>query len=257
MLSFRAMIPRFHLSRSLALFVLSSLTFIAPALAQTPPPEPKVWTVAASAGLALTSGNSDTSTVNAAYDLVYDPPSKNLIKSDALFIRGKTEGDLTASRLGFNVRDEYQISTRTYVFGQNQYLRDQFKDIDYLIAPTGGIGYKLIDTALTKLAVDGALGAVWEKNPGADVHASGAIVLGEKLLQNITATTTITQAISALWKTSDFDDSLVTFGIGLAAAMSTRTQLKVELLDTYKNKPPSADIQKNDVAILMAIVYKR
>ena len=38
--------------------------------------------------------------------------------------------------------------------------------------------------------------------------------------------------------------------------MSTRTQLKIELLDTYKNLPPLPTVQKNDVALLMAIVYK-
>jgi hypothetical protein len=38
--------------------------------------------------------------------------------------------------------------------------------------------------------------------------------------------------------------------------MSTHTQLKIEVLDTYKNLPPLPTIQKNDVAILMAIVYK-
>ena len=257
MLCSAAMIYRLHLDCPFVLAAALVCAHAVPAGAQTPPPEPKVWTVAASAGLALTSGNTDTSTVNAAYDLVYDPPSKNLIKSDALLIRGKTEGDLTASRFGVNVRDEYQLTTRAYLFGQNQYLHDKFKDIDYLIAPTGGLGYKLLDTAATKLSVDGALGAVWEKNPGFDVKTSGAIVLGEKLQQTLAATTTVTQAVTALWKTKDFDDSLVTFGIGLAASMSTRTQLKVELLDTFKNKPPSLDIKKNDVAILMAIVYKR
>ena len=46
------------------------------------------------------------------------------------------------------------------------------------------------------------------------------------------------------------------FSLGVAAAMSNRTQLKVELLDTYQNKPPLATIQKNDVAILVAVVYK-
>jgi putative salt-induced outer membrane protein YdiY len=246
-----------QLSRCLAICVCLIGARGIPAFAQTPPPEPKVWTVAASAGLALTSGNSDTSTINAAYDLVYDPPGRNLVKSDALFIRGKTEGDLSASRFGLNLRDEYQLNARAYVFGQNQYLRDKFKNIDYLIAPTGGLGYKLLDTAATKLNVDGALGAVWEKNPGFDVKASGAIAAGEKLVRTLTATTTLTQTVTALWKTSDFDDALLTFGVSLAAAMSTRTQLKVELLDTFKNKPPSAAIEKNDVAILMALVYKR
>jgi hypothetical protein len=66
----------------------------APAIAQPPPAQtppaqtpapPKVWTVAVSAGLALASGNTDTSTINAAYDIVYDPKTKNVVKSDALY----------------------------------------------------------------------------------------------------------------------------------------------------------------------------
>lgn len=227
-----------------------------PAFAQAPP-EPKIWTVAASAGLALTSGNTDTSTVNAAYDIVYDPHTKNVVKSDGLLIRGKTEGELSANRLGLNIRDEYALTRRAFVFGQNQYLRDEFKNIDYLIAPVGGLGYKLFDTARTKVAVDGGLGGVWEKNPDVDVRASGAVTAGEKLVQTLSPTTTLTQSFGALWKTKDFDDAMYTVGVGLAAAMSTRTQLKVELLSVYKNKPPSPTVKKNDVAVLMAIVYKR
>ena len=209
-----------------------------------------------SAGLALTSGNTDTSTVNAAYDLVYNPQTKNVVKSDALFLRGKTEDVLSANRVGVNARDEYSLTARTYVFGQNAFLKDEFKQIDYLIAPTAGVGYKLFDTMITKLSVDGSAGGVWEKNPGLDVSSSGAISLGEKLTQTVTKTTTVTQSIVALWKTKNFDDALYTFGVGVAAAMSTRTQLKIELLDTFKNVPPLPTVQKNDVALLMAIVYK-
>ena len=73
------------------------------------PDEPKIWTLTTSAGLALTQGNRDTSTVNASYDLVYDPPGRNIVKSDALLIRGKTEGELTGSRLGVNIRDEFKL----------------------------------------------------------------------------------------------------------------------------------------------------
>lgn len=227
------------------------------AFAQAPAPaEPKIWTVALSAGLALTSGNTDTSTLNAAYDLVYNPQTKNVVKSDGLMLRGKTEGVVSANRYGLNVRDEYSLTPRAFVFGQNVYLKDEFKQIDYLLAPTAGVGYKLYDSMATKLAVDGGVGAVWEKNPGFDVSSSGALTLGEKLTQTVTATTTITQSISALWKTKNFDDALYTFGAGVAAAMSTRTQLKIELLDTYKNLPPLPTVQKNDVALLMAIVYK-
>jgi putative salt-induced outer membrane protein YdiY len=241
---------------SVFFFVFSSTT-MSPLFAQAPPPAPhKVWTLAASAGLALTSGNADTSNVNAAYDLVFDPQTRNIVKSDALLLRGTTEGDLSADRFNWNIRDQYTVNGRTYVFGQNQYLRDSFKDIDYLLAPTGGIGYKLLNTPETTLDTDLGAGGVWEKNADAVVEGSGAITLGEKLSRKLTSTTTFTQSFAGLWKTKDLDDSLYQFGVGIAAAVSSRVQLKVELLDVYKNKPPTAAVKKNDLATIVAIVYK-
>lgn len=239
-----------------ALLAAAVLAGASPALAQAPPPEPKIWTVAAGAGLALTSGNKDTSTVNASYDLTYDPQTRNVVKSDGLLIRGETDNEVSADRIGLNLRDEYELTDRVYVFGQNQYLRDRFKSIDYLLAPSGGVGYKLIDTTATKLGVDAGLGGVWEKNTDLDVDSSGAVTLGQKLQHALTGTTTLTESYSGLWKTGDFGDSLHVFSVGAAAAISARTQLKVELLDTYKSLPPLPTVQKNDVAILIALVYK-
>jgi putative salt-induced outer membrane protein YdiY len=242
--------------RSIAITIVTSVLLSGTAAWAQAPAEPKIWTFNASAGLALTSGNKDTSTVNAAYDFAYDPQTRNVVKSDALLIRGKSDGELNANRLGINVRDEYRVKANVFVFGQNQYLKDEFKNIDYLIAPTGGVGVKVLDTMQTKFTVDVGAGGVWEKNPGFDVRSSGAVVAGERLTQTLTATTTLTQSVMALWKTKDWDDSLYTFGVGIAASISARTQLKFEVLDTYKNLPPSPTIQKNDVAVLMAIVYK-
>jgi hypothetical protein len=99
-------------------------------------------------------------------------------------------------------------------------------------------------------------GGVWEKNTGDEVRSSGDVTASETLSQTLTATTTLTQSVSALWKTKEWDDSLYTFGVGVAAAISARTQLKVEVLDVYKNLPPLPTIKKNDVAVLMALVYK-
>ncbi len=252
----RATVADVKTHQTLAAFALVCLVPASEALAQTPPPAPKIWTVAAGAGLALTSGNTDTSTVNASYEVTYDPQRRNIVRSDGLIIRGTTNDETTADRLGLNVRDEYRLNTRIYVFGQNQYLRDRFKNIQYLLAPTGGIGAKISDTATTKFGADLGVGGVWEKNNGIDVNSSGAITLGEKLAQTLTPTTTLTQSYAGLWKTGDFGDSLHVFSAGVAASMSTRTQLKVEFLDTYKNQPPLITIKKNDVAVLVTIVYK-
>jgi putative salt-induced outer membrane protein YdiY len=154
-----------------------------------------------------------------------------------------------------NVRDEYALTQRALVFGQVRYLRDTFKDIDYLIAPTVGLGYKIVDTAPTRLAVDVGAGGVWERNTGLGTSASGAVTLGETLTHKLTGTATLTQSINGLWKTSDFGDALYTITLGLAASVTQKSTLKLELLETYKTVPPLPTIQKQDVALVTSFVY--
>src|SRR5262249_62068200 len=103
---------------------------------------------------------------------------------------------------------------------------------------------------------DGSAGVVWEKNTGLDVATSGALAVGQKLQHQLTGNTMLTEAFAGLWKTEDLEDALFTLGVSVAASMSTRTQLKFEVLDTFKNKPPLPTIQANDVAVLMSLVYK-
>jgi putative salt-induced outer membrane protein YdiY len=237
-------------------FLASLVSLPIVASAQTPPPPPPGWIGSAAAGLALTQGNSDTSTVNIGYEIKRDNGSKILLGSTGLFIRGDSAGELTTDRLALDGRVDRKLSARTSLFGQAQYLRDSFKQIDYLISPTVGVSRLLLKNARTELGVDGGVGVVWEKNPGLGTSHDGAIVAGQKLAHKLTATTALTERIAALWKMDDFDDALYTFGIGLAASITSATQLKVELLDTLKNKPPSASVEKNDVAVLVSFVYK-
>lgn len=224
--------------------------------AQTPAPTGPWTTQTASAGLALTQGNKDTSSVNLGYELVYDPKTRNVVKSDGLLLYGKTDGEKTADRLGLNIRDEHQLTSRSYTYVQNQYLRDEFKNIAYLVAPTVGVGYRVVDTALTKFSVDAGVGGVWEKAPDADVKKSGAITFGDKLSRKISATAAISQSFTALYKTADFDDALYTFGVALTSSLSAHSQLKVEVLDVYKNLAP-VPFKKNDVALIVGFVLKR
>ena len=70
----------------------------------------------------------------------------------------------------------------------------------------------------------------------------------------LTATATFTQSANGLWKTSDFGDTLYTIAAGLAATITQRTQLKVELLELYKSQPPPG-IEKGDLSLITSVVY--
>ena len=204
----------------------------------------------------MTSGNSDTSTVNAAYELKRETGSPFVFKSSGLLVWGKSEGVLTSDRLGLDGRVERKLSERTSLYAQTQYLRDSFKAIDYLIAPTVGLTRLLVKNDRSEFGVDGGVGGVWEKNPGVDADLDGAVTAGQKFTHKITATTEVVQKVAALWKMDDFGDALYVFGAGIAASITEATQLKIEFLDTYKAQPPSPDVQKNDIATLVSFVYK-
>ncbi len=244
------------LNRSLLCVLFMSLVSVSSAYAQAPAAPPKALATTASAGLALTSGNKDTSTLNLGYELAFDPKTRNIVKSDGLYLRGKTEGDLTTDRLGLNGRDEYTLRNRAFAFGQLQYLADQFKNIDYLVAPTAGLGYRLADTPRTKLSADAGLGGVWEKGLTGDVQNAGAVTVSEKLTHQLSASAALSQSFAALYKTNNFDDALYTVGASLAASVTARSQLKIEVLDTYK-KLVTVGIEQNDVAVIVGMVFKR
>jgi putative salt-induced outer membrane protein YdiY len=227
-----------------------------PAFAQTqPPPPPPGWAGSAGAGLAMTSGNSDTSTVNAAYELKRDTGGPLIFRSSGLFLYGESQGVLTSDRLSLDGRVERKLGERTSVFGQAQYLQDEFKSIDYLIAPTVGVAHSLVKTDRTEFALDGGVGGVWEKNPDLDADLDGALTAGQKFSHKITATTELIEKAVGLWKMDDFEDALYTISLGIAASITAATQLKVEFLDTYKARPVPG-IEKNDIATLVSFVYK-
>jgi putative salt-induced outer membrane protein len=244
----------------LATLLLAWALLPAPLVAQVtaPPAEPPAPAVTGnvSAGLGLTAGNKDTLNVNGGYEVKYDPKTKNVVKSAGLFLYGETDGERTGEQYALSFRDEYSLSPRAFVFGELRYLHDRFKGIDYLVTPTGGAGYKLLDDAATTLAVSAGLGAVWEKDYGLDLKTSGAVSVDEKLTWKLSEAATFDQSFAALWNIDDFGDALYTARLGLAATLVGKAQLKLEVLDTYKTKPPQAGLRSNDVAVIAGVVYK-
>ncbi len=223
---------------------------------EPPPPPPPVWTGSFGAGLAITQGNKDTSNFNLSFDVKRDPKTRTLFKADGLYILATEGGEENADRGIINGRVERLITDRAYTFVQVSYVRDRFKDIDYLIAPTVGLGYKLIATDRTTFDVDSSVGMVFEKNTGFDLESDGAVTFGEKFTHKISSSAAFTQGATALWKMNDFGDALYTFSAGLAASVTTRVQLKLEFQDVYKTRPTGLLVDKNDIAFITAFVYK-
>lgn len=244
----------------LTLFLFCSAALAAPVFAQAPaaapPPPPPGWTGSIGGGLALTSGNSDTSTTNVGYDVLRDHGTNVIFKSSGLLLKGSNNGVSNVDRSQADARVGYALSPRLSAFGQTTLARDNFKAIDYILAPTAGLSYKVVATERTEWMTDGSAGVVFEKNKGLDVDTSGALIAGEKLTHKFAEKTKFVHAATGLWKMKDFEDAFYTFSAGLLTSIAGNFDLKTEFLSTYKNKLTNAALKKADQSVVLSVVYK-
>src|ERR1700687_2248971 len=120
--------------RTLCLLTVTILCTSVNVLAADPPPA-KPWTSSVGAGLAMTSGNTDTKNVNVSLATRYDPKTRLVFKADALYLRGSANGVKQVDKATADAREEYSVSERVFAFGEVSYLRDPFKGISYFLAP--------------------------------------------------------------------------------------------------------------------------
>jgi len=226
------------------------------AYAVDPPPAGQTWAGNAGAGLSLTRGNSDTKNLNLTLELAQRINPENVAKYDAFYLRADNNGELTVDRTSFGGRDEYTVSPLTYAFADAHFLRDKFKEIDYLVTPAVGVGHHLIKDPTLDVAVEGGLGFVVEKDAGLSRETSGALQAKKLLTWKFSPTATLGESAAGLWKTKSLGDALYHFEGSLASTLTARSQLKVSILDDYKTRPPAPGIKKNDVSLIAAIVMK-
>jgi putative salt-induced outer membrane protein YdiY len=239
--------------------VLTALSAQTSALAPPPAPEeppPPLWTGSLGAGVSVTSGNTDTSSYNLTFDATRDPKKLWVFKTDGLYLRSEQDGEDTADKTVLHVREERAISERLFVFGDVGYLRDKFKDIDYLVAPQVGAGWKAILPEPMSLIFDAGIGAAFEKNPGLNSTSDAAFNVGEEWIWNFSKRASLTQRIRGLWKFDDTEDAFYHGEIAVAASLTETMELKVAYLVDYDNLPSSPELDKTDTALLATVVLK-
>ena len=246
-----------------------ALLVAAPALAQPavapppcvcpcpcPEPPPPALTGSLSAGLSMTSGNTDTSAFNVAFNLVYDPKTHGVFKADAFYLRSTTNGDATTDKAAGSLRYEYGLTDRIYAFAQVGYQRDKFKNIVYLFTPMAGGGYYFIKQKSLELGVDVSIGGAFEKDSGYDPSNSGAFSVGQSFLWRISPHATFTEKASGLWRMNRVSDAFYHFEMGIAASLTKSSELKITYLVDVKNEPNPDTLKKTDSALIAAFVYK-
>lgn len=249
-----------NLSGTRIVTLLALLACPGPVIAQegAAPEKPKepAWSGSLGAGLSLTTGNTDTRSFNLAFDLKYDPKTNLVFKAGALYLRNEKDGTADVERIAAMARLEYKFSPRLYAYGEIPYQRDRFKELDYLVTPGAGVGYKVVDEKTVTLAFDGGVAGRFEKLTHSDATQKFAFTLGESFQWKISESATFKQLATGLWNADDTGNAVYHLEFSINAQIYKRTELKLAYLIDHRTRPASPALEKTDTALVAALVWK-
>jgi putative salt-induced outer membrane protein len=130
--------------------LLVSLSAISPAHAD--------WTGKGEAGVVIATGNTETESANARFQLASEVGKWKHQFGGAALYSSTDEDGTTAQRWEAFEESDYNFSPRTFWFGAARYEDDEFSGFEYQATVSTGIGRKFIDTDVTKFVGTAGVG---------------------------------------------------------------------------------------------------
>ena len=131
-----------------SVWVIGLLTLSAPLLAAEEEQSP--WAGKATLGYLATSGNTDNTSLNTAFEINYSVGDWNY-RFDARAINTTEDDATTAEAYEAGWKSERDFSEHNYLFGQLHWRKYRFSGYETQFSQTAGYGRRLIDTEAHKL----------------------------------------------------------------------------------------------------------
>lgn len=212
------------------------------------------WVSSVTAGLTLTSGNSDTLLFTAGAQTDKKTP-ENEIKLGADGAYGENDGVKNVDTEHAVGQYNHLFSERFYGYGRAEGLHDGIADLQYRVNVGPGVGYYFIKETNTTFA--GELGSTFVNQRLGGVDDNYATLrLAERFehkFKNYGAR--IWENAEILPQVDKFNNYIVNAEVGIEAALNAHFSLKTFLDDNFNNEPASGR-QKNDIKLVSGVSYK-
>ncbi len=219
-----------------------------------------VWENTVSAGLNMTSGNSDSTVANAGVTALRTQ-GQHVIRllAEANYGESKTDGDdqTTADNVKGGLNYKYSLNG-SFLYTDNSVFRDTVADLDLRLILGAGGGYHLVKSETAKLDVE--LGAAFIREERTDDTEDDSIALrvAARHDQAISESAKLWAAVEYLPQADDFDIYLVNSEAGVEAVLSQRIQLNLRMVLQHRYDSDVPEGRENsDLALVSALVYKR
>lgn len=217
----------------------------------TPPP---LWSGQGELSFVSTSGNTDTQTLGASFDLAHRP-APWVFDFHIGFIRSEADGEENAESLLSWFRAGYEVTERFQLFGRAEYFRNTFAGVDRRLSAEFGASYALLPDPPHTLKLEGAMGYTDEDRVlGEDlsyVHARFGLLYEWR----ISETTTFADEFSFTTSLEEFDQWRILNKASLTASMTRILALKVSHTLEHVNQP-APGFENEDSIVSAAIVAK-
>jgi putative salt-induced outer membrane protein YdiY len=210
------------------------------------------WSGLLDTGLALTSGNSSTTSYTLASKAVRETPRDKLtVYASYVFANDKTTtpSRTTANDLRSGVRGDLNLSPKVFVFAFADFESNELQHLNLRQVYGGGFGYHVIKNANTTFDLFG--GASYDRDSfGGYVlispvqvfagHAtnSAELLVGEELNSKINSRTTIGERFVFFPNMSDLGEYRYQFNANATTVIKKWLSWQLTFADTYLSNPP-------------------
>lgn len=237
------------------MFLCLSLLFLLPTVG--PEEKEAVWSGNIGFGLSLSRGNASASSVNLSMDAKRSFEKGYTWSNNFFYLYSNSDGEKTAESISGTTKLTVHHSPRTFSFYEIQAIRDPFKDYQYRLTPTFGLGYDALVKPEKKLSLQAGITHVYTRYyPTGHIQQFTGLRLSNAFLWKISTTGELTQKLEITYKTGKSEVFLMNFELGISAALSSQWALTFKLKDAYDSDPQEITTKKNDIIITMGLTKK-
>lgn len=196
---------RAGLGGGIAALILAGPVLAGDALSQAAlaPPTPSPWSGSVAAGYVRTSGNSDSTSLSAKFALNYTGAEWGNQFTAAL-LNGSKNDVTTDERYSLADKVTYNLSARSYLFGNGSYDNDRFAGIAERYVLTAGYGRHVIATPTQTLDLEGGGGFNRTRDRGTEDFTSRPIAtLGGRYVWRISDSAQFMQTLRTEFASND------------------------------------------------------
>jgi putative salt-induced outer membrane protein YdiY len=210
------------------------------------------WSGGADLGLALTSGNSETTNLAAGAAMARATlRDKTSVYFASIYNRDSTEGEsrTIANTVRGGVRYDRDITRKLFGYGFLDLEHNGLQDLTLRLVIGGGLGYHAIRNERTELDLLGGLD--WNREYFKDDledRSSLETQLGQTLSHRFNPRFSLKEQLFVFPNLTDGGDFRINFDLGLVTEITKRIGWQLTLSDRYLSDPPPG-LKKNDLLL--------